>query len=293
MTDSTIEDAARQAAGMKVMMEYFLMNVSKADALGDAANEASFRFQAVDNPLRLAMNQVEYGLDALSSATFFLGAAANSLLALRLLTFGEIVDVDGDLRMDANITVNGTAGLIRQIVECAARALWLVSPKSAEDLNVRGFAAVWANAEEACRFARAIGSPEADEKEKVFQELLESGRSQGWINEGGRKPKPTYPLSDATGILAGVTFDVGPLAPAIHLLGTNVSNGEWVYRWSSGMAHGHAWVHSKSPEGMKDPVMELVWTRPDWMKLGLSTSLAVQVTQNVLDAFSQESLYGE
>lgn len=291
MTDAAIEETPRQTAGKKVMMEFFLVNVSKADALGDAANEASFSFQAADNPLRVSMSQVEYGLDALGSATFFLGAAVNSLLALRLLTFGEVVDVDGVMKMDANITVNGTAGLIRQTVECAARALWLVSPKSAEDLNLRGFAAVWANAEEACRFARAIGSPEVDEKEGNFQALLESGRSKSLINEGARPPKPTYPLSDATGILGGVTFDAGPLTPAIHLLGTNVNNGEWVYRWSSGMAHGHAWVHSKSPEGMKDPVMELVWTKPDWMKLGLSTALAAQVIQNVLDAFSQESLY--
>lgn len=291
MTDLTIEEADRRASGMKVMKEYFLANVSKADALGHAANRVSFRFESTDDPLRVSMSQVEYGLDALSSATFFLGAAVNSLLALRLLTFGEIVDVDGVMKMDAHITVNGTAGLIRQTVECAARALWLVSPKSAEDLNLRGFAAVWANAEEACRFAKAIGSPEADEKEKFFQELLDAGLSKGWMNEGARKPKPTYPLSDATGILAGVTFDAGPLSPAVHLLGTNVNNGEWVYRWSSGMAHGHAWVHSKSPEGMKDPVMELVWTKPDWMKLGLSTALAAQVIQNVLDVFSQESLY--
>ena len=197
------------------------------------------------------------------------------------------------MKMDANITVNGTAGLIRQTVECAARALWLVSPKSSYDLDLRGFAAVWANAEEACRFARAIGSPEAIEKEKNFQELLEIGRSKGWMNEGGRRPKPTYPLSDATGILAGVTFDAGPLSKATHLLGTNVNNGEWVYRWSSGMAHGHAWVHPKTPEGIKESAMELVWTTPDWMKLGLSTALAVQVIQNVLDAFSKESLYSK
>lgn len=286
----TLETQSEQErAGFTVMINHFMSKVVIADDLVDAANSVSIRIGDVTDPLRSTMGSVECGLDALSSATHFLGAATNSLKTLKLLTINDVSADESNVKVKASITVNGTAGLIRQVVECSSRALWLLSSNSFEQLSIRGFSAVWANAEEAVLYAEAIGSSEYEQKKANFAELLAFGKSKNWINEGGRRSKPMHSLGNATEILRKVEFDPGPLASALHVLGTKANNGEWVYRWLSGMAHGHAWVHSHIEVGQADDGMQLVWTSPDWVHLTLSISLAVEVVERTLGLLSLDS----
>ena len=293
MKDQADSDLHRELLGMQIIRNHFLNNVMEADPLTEVSNQISIRLQNIDDPIRLVMGNAAYGLEALSSATFFLGAAVNSLKALRLLTIQESKNAKGELEIQAHITVNGTAGLIRQIVECAARALWLTDSKLPEDISLRGYAALWANAEESVLFAKAIGSPELKTKEGLLSDLLEIGRSKNWINEGGRKPRPTVSLSGATEILMKVSFDSGPLKPALGIMGNNVENGEWVYRWLSGMAHGYVWVHPLQKVQSEESEVDLVWTEPDWVKLTLCITLAVHLIHLVMDSLQISITSGE
>jgi len=284
MTDPKNSNLRGELLGMQIIKTHFLSKVMEADSLSEASDQISIRLQNANDPIRLVMGSEEYGLEALSAATFFLAAAVDSLKTLQLLTVQETKNPQGDLEILVRITVNGTAGLVRQIVECAARALWLTSSKLPEDISLRGFAALWANADEAVIFAKAIGSPESQAKEGLLSELLDVGKSKNWINEGGSKPKPTISLSGATDILKKVNFDSGPLKPALALMGHNVENGEWVYRWLSGMAHGYVWVHPLQKAEPQKSEMDQALTKPDWVKLTLCITLAVHLINCVMDS---------
>ncbi len=277
----------------ELIIEQYYNFVSSADSLYRASNEAALQFQNLENPLRVAASSVDYGLEALSAATFFLGAATNSLLTLRLSSIGQVTFSDGSTHVERRITINGTAGLVRQALECAARAHWLTSPANPDELSRRGFAAIWADAYEAVRYARAIGSPELSEKERGLARLLEEGRARGLISENNGKPKPTTFLLSATDIIKKLRFTPGHVDGLRELLGSNVNCGEWVYRWLSGMAHGQGWAHPRQATAIPEGSLGMHYTKPDWARLTLSTSLAVRLIHTVLESLGRESPYVE
>lgn len=275
----------------QALMNQFVVLVRSADSLQEASDRAAIRLGDPGNPLRIAAEQVDFGLDAFAAATFFLGAATNSLVALRLLTVREVTISNGNTYVEGNITVTGTAGLVRQALECAAKAHWLSTAEDPVQLSIRGFAAIFSDAEEAVAYLRAIGSPQTEVAERNFEDLLKDGREKGFINENNGRPKPTRYLLGATDILRDVRFTHSTLSGLDRVLGDNVNNGEWPYRWLSGMAHGRGWVHARREPLALEESSGLVQTRPDWIRLSLSTGLAISLINTVLSALNSESPY--
>jgi hypothetical protein len=262
----------------------FLALVCRADALHESANRISYDLQSLDHPWRSATRSNDYAIEAVSAATSFLGAATNSFLSLRLLTIDTDAMASGKTQMNTNTTLNGTAGLLRQSLECAARAHWITSATSLDELVIRGFAATWANAEEAVNYANAIGSPEAAQKKGHLATLREEGLGLGkdlMVGDPG-KEKPRYCLLGGTDSLQKISFPPEMVCGLEAAFGRKVANGEWVYRWLSGMAHGHGWVHTHKAIPAPEEAMQLVVLKADWNRLTLSIMLTEHLIRAVV-----------
>ena len=263
----------------------FIRLVALADGLENRANSAVFA-QMPGSKHRDRLVGIEFGEDALAAGSFQLGAAVNSLRALQLLTIQDVrQDALGGIKLTANITINGTVGLLRQALECATWANWLLEPQLPAETTMRGIAAAWLNGLEALKHERALDGPERFAVEAAMENLIADGRRLELIRAAtGINPPwaPRRPMKDVTGLLRQQAIANLDRSEVVSELGPGVSNGEWVYRWLSGMAHGYAWVHIlESAEG---PLGEggFVETTADWFRLSVSASLAIQMIDQAI-----------
>jgi hypothetical protein len=176
--------------------------------------------------------------------------------------------------------IQGTAGLIRQVLECGATAAWLVADPAL--LKQRGFAALWEDMSEQAKFPQMIYEPNHDAKKADrLDRMLKIGAQHGLLNAAGDAPATT--LLHKTDACIAIKLDEGSF-------GTGTA--EAFYRWTSGMAHGLPWAALRQrtesvgmyvkigPEGVKPTGEDLVIPRPNYLMLACSM-LAAHHTINV------------
>ncbi len=133
-------------------------------------------------------------------------------------------------QFDMNVSVQGTAGVLRQVLESAAVAAWLVEEPIL--LGERGLAALWNDLSEQSKFPRVELYPDTSVDEAASRaDLLALGMQGGLLNATGDRPEK--PLIGYTGACKRVALDP-------NVFGTPTA--EAFYRWSSGMAHGLPWA---------------------------------------------------
>lgn len=240
-----------------------------------------------------AARKIEFGEDALGGATTYLSAATNSMRALELLTIQSVKanELDQSVAVLANITLNGTAGLLRQVLECAVTARWILGADHRSEVTSRGFAAVWENASEALKHARSVSSANLPMIEGATEELVNDGRRlRLLVPDERRKPpwRPQKPIPDATGLLRASRVPTASEEALTAAFGPGAVRGEWVYRWLSGMAHGLSWVHPRSEPSPSAGASGLVAFEPDYTRLALSSGLAISLIRQVLVQLESE-----
>lgn len=262
----------------------FLSYVLRADSLSLAANAAAMALGNEMSRPHAWRSSTQYAPEALGAATIALGAAVNAFQALRLLTFPRgLLAPDGSVEA-AVITVNGTAGLLRQAVECAALADWLLQARTDRQHQERGFAYVWKDIREHLAYVRSLSAGKVAPLERRQETLIEEGRHLDLLVPVDRNPgwAPRVALGDASGLLRAKGFPddyFSGLAPEeISSLGRN---GEWLYRWLSGMAHGLNWVHPFGESGEGDATVSSAFTSPLYFPLMMSADLAIRLITDV------------
>jgi hypothetical protein len=263
----------------------FAQLVLIADRLVDEANALVVQLGDEESKPALWRADTRYAPEALGGATMALGAAANSFQTLRLLTFPTGWDGSPDSKLTATVTVNGTAGLLRQSCECAAVANWLLEPGSEQQLQERGFAFAWNDLRQHLAYARSIAvAPNVELLVAAQDAMIADGRELDLLVASNAQPRwrPRTPVADAAGLLREFTIPERYLAGMTpqQRLGIGV-NGEWIYRYLSGMAHGLSWVHPAQEKEDGGRAMIFV-TEPSYLHLALSADLAVRVIRQAL-----------
>ena len=244
------------------------------------------------HPLMQKASKVEYGQEALSASTFYLGAAANSLQALQLATVGpKPSEAIATGNVTIHITINGTCGLLRQILESAAIAKWAVSSPTDEDLMSRGFSITWANAIESVKHSNSLTSPNLPRLKSDLNALIQDGRRLNLMVERPKSSlgwEPRYSMVDTSGLLRARKLPNDLIAHYRETLGPGSENAEWLYRWLSGMAHGLPWVIELT---MQDEPAEIMtgFTKPNYFRLALSAFAGVELIEEVIKMMYREA----
>ncbi len=166
--------------------------------------------------------------------------------------------------------IQGTAGLIRQALECGATAAWLVADPAL--LKQRGFAALWEDMSEQAKFPQMTYEPNQDAKKADrLDRMLKVGAQHGLLNAAGDAPVTT--LLGKTDACIAIKLDEDSF-------GTETA--EAFYRWTSGMTHGLLWPALRQrtelvgkyvtigPDGVKPTGEDLVVPRPNYVMLASS-----------------------
>ncbi len=278
--------------GADLLMKQFLILACRADEINVAANRITYDLQNLNHPWRTVTAGQDYAIEAVAAATFFLGAATNSFLSLRLLTIDTDAISAGETTLKANFSINGTTGLIRQTLECASRAFWLVSAKDLDQLIIRGFAATWENADAATSYANAIQAPDLASKQANREVIRQDGLAKGIMDGEAGKEKPKFALGNATDILRGRALPPELIRGLESAFGQKVGNGEWVYRWLSGMAHGFGWVHPMQNSTLQpEEEVQVMLITTDWSRLLLSLVLTEALVRDVVRIFDSGPIW--
>jgi hypothetical protein len=230
---------------------------------------------------------VPFGQEALSSASFFLGSSVNSFQSLQLLAVGtNPQEALKNRAININLTINGTCGLLRQILEGAVVAKWIIDAPNDQSLMERGFAYVWENAVESIKHSKSLDSPQVESQLDALRELADQAIKVELMSANEkhfRKWKPNKEMADVTGLLRAVCLPKELVSDVQESMGTKSSNGEWLYRWLSGMAHGYAWVNRLERIEVSSERV-LGYTKPDIVRLGLAATMSINLIEQVLKA---------
>lgn len=240
-----------------------------------------------DSILRHAV-EVPFAAEAISQAGQHLSASADALLTLALTS--PVMES----RQTLHVTANGWPGLARQALESAAVGRWLLEPEDLGELQERGLASLWREASERISCMRALGS--ATELEAAMSDrdlLLQQATSEGLTRSRTQRRRivvePRVPMPSATDLLRREHLPPEFLAGVDLTDIPGLGNGEWLYRWTSGSAHGYSWVgHAIAQDlasfvetdasSVNDIGIGLAWIRPNTFVIGLATILAYRVT---------------
>ncbi len=198
-------------------------------ALELAPTEGSFFFRAVvDSPVYFAL---AYGCNSLSSA----------LDTLRTFVLAEEYgrEVGAEL-------VSGNAGLMRQALENAALAHWLIVCDDVPTMSARGLAAMWDDLYWQRKFDEGTGVEGASARaQKRNERAFRIGREAGLIPVGKTAPTLRFPGHLALcGLLA---IDAGIVDDDLMKKMPGLGDGGIAYQWASGMAHGKTWAMRLGP----------------------------------------------
>jgi hypothetical protein len=260
--------------GPDLLKRQFLVLACRADELHIAANRVTYDLQNPNHLWRATTAEQGYAIEAVAAATFFLGAATNSFLSLRLLTIDTDAIKAGKTELNANFTINGTTGLIRQTLECASRAFWLVSAQDLDQLIIRGYAATWEDADASATYANAIQAPDLASKQANREVIRQEGIAKGMMRGEAGKEKPQFALGNATDILRDRALPPELIRGLKPSFGQNVGNGEWAYR-----------VHTKKSTVQPEEAMQVMLITPDWNRLLLSLVLTEALVRDVVGVF--------
>ncbi len=236
--------------------------------------------------------------EAFAYAAVHLASGSDALLTLRLMAMPD------PSKPHLSVTVNGSAGLVRQALESTAFARWLLADRSAEGLQRRGFAERWADVEEQAKY---LNSWNGEEPRRLAQEMRAEVADEGvrlelLVGNPGEERKhpgrPSLPRPAATQILAQVNLKPDLIVGLAERLGAGVTTAEWLYRWLSGMAHGYAWASLSnfeaqasflldSKSGLVDSGVTLGRATLNYETFNLALWTAIDLCEEVADRYRQ------
>ncbi|MDP4013917.1 MAG: hypothetical protein Q8P38_04795 [Candidatus Nanopelagicales bacterium] len=191
--------------------------------------------------IRDRVAKLDFAAEAFAIASIHVAAGLDALRSLHFLVLRE--PDDRNLR----ITVHGACVLVRQSLESGASARWLVGDLSLTVLQQRGFAAVWRSTHEQASYLNSLrGDPLTQKANETCEQLIADGQRLELVGARGRgdreKILPKVRVPDSASLARAVPLRPEIVDAAANVLGPGVANAEWLYRWSSGMAHGYMWA---------------------------------------------------
>ena len=262
-------------------IKVLMWSVSAADDYrlkGGKLVEATYSNQLINDKLA----QIPYGLDLLSGIHSYTQSSLDNYFSLRMLTLPQGPPVLGSSgNIDFNLTISGCSTLLRQFLEGAVYANWLLEVENSREVTERGFAFYWANLTERLKYERALESPKIDFYSNLKNEAIASGTSLDLLNfwEDGKKCEPKIKIDDATGKLREIEFNISFPDELIRLLGSGFKNGSWLYHWLSGLTHGLSWAHFDNSQ--MESEVELVERNPDLMRFAHAALFGMQLFQEI------------
>lgn len=232
-----------------------------------------------------------FGNDGLACAASFLNAATDSLLALRTMTIREVSSERTQVNVSARVNVHGTAGMVRQALECAAKSHWILDASSAKEFDARSLAILWENTTQAQTYLNAIDGPRKVVLGDIKKDLWNEAIKAGMTSEKAQKQMPKVPFLDTSSILRNFHFQKYNFNYLIPNFGNNVNSGEWMYSWLSGIAHGLMWGHLNREAKSDKSKMTAVLVNPDFVRFTLSLAMTVEIIYRIFDKFDRDFPY--
>lgn len=259
-------------------LDLFARHVDAAEALRQQRHAIVAGYPASDTDGSPWHNESPFAPECLSAAMQAQAAAVDTFTGLRLLVLntGIETDANGQATVTARILPNAVPGLLRQALEAAGRARWLLAASANDTRTARGFAATWEDATEAIKYANAAGHHRLDDLKAALERLIEDGRELDLLTATKDKPywAPKVQIN-AIDSLRGLNFD--PYPDQYNDLSEQARRGDdavWIYRWLSGMTHGLGWGHSRR---RVDPVDGTrIMLMPDYGRITLAAVLVEQ-----------------
>lgn len=231
----------------------FLSNLMSAVSAADdyrARAEILINENLRNRELLEALESTEFGMECLAGAHMYLQSGLDSFFSFRLLALPDgIPDRTRKSEIRFQITNNGCATLLRQSLECLAKAHSLLENATVESVNARGFAIAWENSRQRLKFERAVATDALNSQIQLHENLRLKGIQERYLifSEERNKFILQYPLLDTTSLLRGITSPLELPKEVLERLGKGFENAEWTYHWLSGLSHGLSWVHTFKP----------------------------------------------
>jgi hypothetical protein len=193
-------------------------------------------------------------------------AAVDALKSLQLLNHGTPAGIS------INVTVNGVGGLLRQALESLGWARWLSKNVNELEEQRKGYFFALDDLLERRKYYNALGQQEEmDKADKLVKEWVDYGVLQNYyeasavsIRTGVLERKPKYNLPSITDICQAIELNTSIISPEILAEYPGMKTASWLFRWSSGIAHGKHWVNTFEPSHD-----ELSVTTPNYLNLTL------------------------
>lgn len=170
-------------------------------------------------------------------------ACADALRTLEFLSHKST----GSLQV--NVTQNGVAGLLRQALESLSTFAWLNAYSNDSEARQKAHSYHIADLQERANYYKDLG--EEKEVEKTIS-MLESARIVG-LEEGYSRQEPDkngklihkqlVPLPGLTDLCARILTPEDVITEGVLRHYPGMKDASWLYRWSSGLAHGKFWVN--------------------------------------------------
>ena len=155
--------------------------------------------------------------------------------------------------LQVNVTQNGVAGLLRQALEALATFDWLNDYSSNDTAEKKAHSYQLADLNERANYYRDLGD---DSEYQQTLGYLESARKLGLERGYTRKETDSRGkviLSQEIALLGPTVLCMRIFTPSSVITAEvlkhyrGMENASWLYRWSSGLAHGKYWVNLFSP----------------------------------------------
>lgn len=270
-----------------IFKKVFIESVGAADDYSRKADNF-ISLHSRDYELQAKLDQSIYGKELLAGAHSFMQSGFNSFQTLRLAVLPKGLEPDNIIgTLQVRVSINGVAGLLRQSMECLAKAEWLLRAKSISEIEARGFAFLWSNAENRLKYERALDSSRVDEFKHLISETRKEGIALGLFEQvleqnDGYASEPKVKIADSSGLLRNLRTKMDLSSEVIAQYGPGFKNAEWLYVWLSGFTHGLEWSHKNVPLSEVEDVA-LIYRIPDFQKFATASVYVIQLGQSIFE----------
>lgn len=270
-----------------IFRNVFINSVGAADDYSRKAdNFVSLHSNNIE--LQAKLEQSIYGKELLAGAHSFMQSGFNSFQTLRLAVLPNGLEpekLNGTIQV--RVSINGVAGLLRQAMECLAKAEWLLQAKNLSEIEARGFAFLWSNSENRLKYERALGSSRVEEIKQLMVQTRKEGIALGLFEtksdqKDGYASEPRVKIADSSGLLRKLRTNMLLPDEVIAQYGPGFENAEWLYVWLSGFTHGLEWIHKNVPLSEVEDVA-LIYRIPDFQKFATASVYVIQLVQIIFE----------
>lgn len=155
--------------------------------------------------------------------------------------------------LEVNVTQNGVAGLLRQSLESMATHKWLTDYSTEEEARQKAHSYQLVDLQERANYYKDLGYTEEYGRTIALLEStkrigLEKGFSKEGTNSNGEPiVKQAIPLLNVTDLCLRIVTPDDVISKEVLKHYPGMANASWLYRWSSGLAHGKFWVNLFQP----------------------------------------------